>query len=147
MKSLLLWFSEETRLRDLRYRLSQAEKSWNDFKKSEKYKNMSSDEKQFSQDEYYDEIFPFLDRMEQIKTKRLLSIARRYDIPVPSSHDERYKDYWQEEWAGIKKYLSDAGIQHIRTAIRNEKKERLWWVAPFAALLGVGLALVKFLVW
>ena len=91
------------------------------------------------------DISPLIGDIEQLNTQRLLRVAGRHGVPIPSSHDKRHEELWQESNYGYTKYLTTAGKHHIETAIRNERmakrSELIWWIPPSVALLGAAISI------
>lgn len=67
-------------------------------------------------------IYEVWQERDELITQFLLRDARLLDIPIPPQSDEQM---WQSDpYFADDKYLSSAGISHIRKAIRDERQAR-----------------------
>lgn len=92
------------------------------------------------------EIFEIYDDREHLITRYLKKIANRYFIPIPDWRDEKM---WTKSSAFSKRVLSIDGIAHLRSAIRQEKREQrdafLAWAPALTGAIGAFTGLVAIL--
>ena len=89
----------------------------------------------------------FEDEAEEIRSNRLVRLARRLSLPIPPKHED--SDHWWESqyygtWA-----LTTYGTTELRRAIRQEKKERreVWmaWGGKLVSILSLVIAILALL--
>lgn len=128
----------------LRWHLARASRSYRrDMAKARK-QGASQDTRDGIQHGYWAETDELDQELEQLRTKRLLRMAHRLDVPYPQPpwHSEvQRNEYWAQgdmtgEW-----YLSTTGFNKVRADIRAEIKARhdarAHWVAWIAAITGL----------
>lgn len=78
------------------------------------------------------------DLIEQIKTRRAIQRADRFEVPVPAASEDS-PDWDRSTQLGVM-LLTTAGHASIRSAIRQERKERrealLTWASMLIGLIG-----------
>ena len=92
------------------------------------------------------EHFLFRDEIQTLHSRYLSTQASRLIIPRPPLGDETM---WEKD--GLDRHiLSEAGINHLRAAIRAERKARLelflMWVPGVVGILGALIGLVAMLI-
>lgn len=85
------------------------------------------------------------DEMDFLITNYMFMLARKLILPIPEYNEEKM---WRES-RYFGKVLSENGITKLRTAIRNEKKERLESILPvitaMTGLIGAIIGLIALL--
>lgn len=89
------------------------------------------------------DFFYFQDEVRRAHSRHLIQEAQRLLVPSPDSNDA---NLWDKE--GNRVWLTEKGINHMRAAVRAEKKARaellLMWIPGIVGVLGalIGLASV-----
>ena len=112
------------------------------FKKSEKYKKLTADERRNEDGLINHEMYENWTICEEIKTEIFLKKIYRYGIPVPS----KYKDaperdkYWSSGPYEEFTFLTTKGYFELRNLLREEKKARrddlFLWLLPLISSIG-----------
>lgn len=98
------------------------------------------------QNDEHEELRLLYEEEESLRSQKLIALARKLDVPVPSIYDEEMtlSPDWQRGSVGYRFALSDGGRNRLREEIRKEIKARheervrwLAWVTPALALLGI----------
>ncbi len=83
-------------------------------------------------------VWPVLEEIDALKTRRFCQIANRLMVPMPDMKD---KELWQEQSYGRGRVLTSKGIWELKKLIRQEKRgRREWsvvWLAVLTALAGI----------
>lgn len=111
-------------------------------RRSQDYKKDSPDKRASIESDMASEWFEIHESIESILTKKILRLANKYRMPVPSRLPEDGNRYWERGDFGDY-YLNLEGYNKIKNAVRDEKKarreERLFWT-PLISVLGVLIA-------
>ncbi len=110
--------------------------------RSEKCKNLSSEEQETEWDIFYQtEYMPLSDSVRAMESEQFLSKLRRYRIPYPDQWSVEGEKYWDQGQEGTY-YLSTEGYHQLIKLLREEQKSRrdmvLGWAVPvITALTGL----------
>lgn len=111
-------------------------------KQSEKYKNANNIDRAGMNADMEFEWREVNEKIEGIKTKKILRLAYKYEVPIPNRWPEEENPYWEEGRFGGS-YLNLEGYNRIKNGIREERKarieNRLLWV-PLVSVLSALLA-------
>ncbi len=105
-------------------------------------KKASSSELESLRGEESAEVWPILEEIDSLKTRRFRQLANKLMVPMPDYKDE---DLWDERVCGGKN-LTAKGFWELKKLIRQEKRERrdafVVWVAALTGIIGVITGLV-----
>ncbi len=108
-------------------------------------KGLSGSKLQEVDSEEGSEIWPVLEEIDRLKSRRLCQIADRLMVPLPDIQD---KEQWKEQSYGQGRVLTSKGLWELRKLVREEKRERregfVVWLAALTGIIGAmtGLAAV-----
>jgi hypothetical protein len=108
-------------------------------------KGLSSEELQNLHAEESSVVWPVLEKIDQLNSRRFCHIANKLMVPLPDRND---KEMWQEQPLSRKRILSSKGIWELKKLIRQEKRERregfVVWLAALTGFFGAitGLAAI-----
>jgi hypothetical protein len=113
--------------------------------KAAKAKKRPKDELELLEYDRAMDTFHYEDEIRKLHSRYLCVQAARLIVPRPDMEDETM---WQEE--GPKQtHLTELGVNHMRTAIRAERKARLemflMWVPGVVGILGAAIGLASIL--
>jgi hypothetical protein len=112
--------------------------------KAAKLRKASADEIYVIDDDGAGDYFYIQDEIRKLHSRYLCSQTSRLLLPLPATSDETM---WEKEGANYI-YLTEHGINHLRAAIRAERKARvelfLMWMPGVVGILGalIGLAAI-----
>ena len=113
--------------------------------KAAKSRKASRDEIDEIENDWAGDFFHFRDEIRKLHSRYLCSQASRLLLPQPPPSDETM---WERDGPNHF-YLTEHGINHLRAAIRSERKARvelfLLWVPGVVGLLGALIGLVAIL--
>ncbi len=142
-------------LKKINQKIKEINKKDNAFRKTDKFKNLTEDEKREHDDMFYQfEIGELSAQAGELQTKIFLKEVRKYNLPIPKKWDEKTRDkFWDSNFNGEYRELSDQGYHELRNMLREEKKARreeriLWWlpiISTFTGLVGASIGLFSIL--
>ena len=92
------------------------------------------------------QIWPLLEEIDALKTRRFCQIANRLMVPLPDREDNQF---WQDEHYGFGRALTPKGFWELKKLIRQEKRERreglVVWLAALTGIIGAITGLVAVL--
>lgn len=94
-------------------------KTKDDYREKRKGNNIDSME-EINGEEQFD-ISMLQDDWESIKSDKMLRMARKYDLIIPSGTNENESSYWSESYYGAN-YLNSLGRNYIKKQLREEQK-------------------------
>lgn len=71
------------------------------------------------------EIWTLDTEIKELKTDRMYEVTRRLSVPLPDRNDG---EFWEETYQTKRQVLTDKGYSVLRTAIRQERRERTDWI-------------------
>lgn len=142
---MISWLDRyQLKLWKLKKGLRKANDMDNKFRKTERYKTMTADEKKNYEDEIWQTEFSFIYAdIGELETKIFLRKIDKYNIPVPSKYDLKLRDeYWDGNVYGKYRELSKAGFYKLTKLLREERKSiKEEWIPIITAVSGL-LAIV-----
>lgn len=87
-------------------------------------------------------IWPVLEEIDQLKTRRFCQIANRLMVPLP---DRKDKELWEEQHYSRGRVLTSKGIWELKKLIRQEKCEGREVLAAWTGIIGAITGLVAVL--
>jgi len=127
-------------LRNLENECSRIQKEY-----AKRREGLSGQELERIYDEESSVIWPVLEGIDSLKSRRLCYIAHASMVPLPDGKD---KELWREQSYSRERVLTSKGLWELKKLIREEKRERregfVVWLAALTGIIGAitGLAAV-----
>lgn len=130
-------FKYRWQLNRLLHKRKKTERYYDKLLKNAKKEGQKRDEIEALRQEAGSEYFDIQDEIDLLITSNLLRVAEKLILPIPKSDNA---EMWEESRYFSRKVLTKKGVAKLRTAIRDERKDKrdayLPWIAGLTGLIG-----------